>query len=212
MKVKCINNGGGQLPITVNKIYEVKRSIDEFFGIKNDNGELWIYRKWRFEEVKEMEIENVLELEYQDVFDNMVAVRIVYQNEEVLKRDKFVDSEIDVRSMGSPDFCYDTLYLRGRHKENDCYCELVSKEKAEKIKEKVRKINEKYGIRKRWRADSGEKYFCITRDLGEFIVDRWTDNRSITDNRNYASNNYFKTRKEAEIALEKIEQIFKEIK
>lgn len=66
-------------------------------------------------------------------------------------------------------------------------------------------------LEKRWRADSGEKYFCITRDLGKFIVDRWTDDRGVTDNRNYASNNYFKTRKEAEIVLEKIEQIFKEM-
>ena len=44
-----------------------------------------------------MEKENVLEIEYQEVFDK-VAVRIKYQNFEVLKRGKFYDKETKVES------------------------------------------------------------------------------------------------------------------
>lgn len=210
MKVRCINNGDGVLSITVGKTYEVKRSIDEFFEIINDNGELWTYMKLRFEEVKEMEVENVLELEYQEVF-NKVAVRIKHQNEDILKRSKFKDEEIGVRSASYPDFNSKDLYIRGCDYDEDSHFDIVSKEKAEQIKEKVRKINEKYGIRKRWRAKNGDKYFCITRDLGDFIVDKWTDDRCISDNKNYESNNYFETREGAERVLEKIKQVFKEV-
>lgn len=209
MKVRCINNGGETLPITVGKTYEVKRSIDEFFEITNDNGELWTYMKWRFEEVKEMEVENVLEVECQEVFDK-VAVRIKYQNEEVLKRSKFKDEEIGVRSASYPDFNSKDLYIRGCDYDEDNHFDIVSKEKAKKIKEKVRKINEKYGIRKRWRAKKGDKYFCISRHRGKFVIYEWVDERDSVDNGGYISNNYFQTREEAEKALEKIEQIFKE--
>lgn len=210
MKVKCIDNDDGYLSLTIGKKYDAIDDGDDCYRITNDKGDSHLYYKERFEEVKEMEVENVLELEYQEVFDK-VAVRIKYQNEEVLKRGSFIDEKIGVSSISSPDFHMVNLYIRGSNVNMDDYCELITKEKAEEIKEKVRKINEKYGIRKRWRADSGKEYFCITRNLGKFIVDRWTDDRGVTDNRNYASNNYFKTRKEAEIALEKIEQIFKEM-
>lgn len=177
------------------------------FCIVHDNEEARFYDKCGFKEAEEMKIENVLELEYQDVFDDMVAVRIVYQNEEVLKRDIFRDDEIGVMSLGSPDFVYPNLFLRGRHKLDDDYCELVSRDKAIEIKEKVRKINEKYGIKKRWRAENGEKYYCIT-STGHAVSD--TDGYTITDSDRYFTGNYFETKEQAEIVLEKIKLVFKE--
>lgn len=210
MRLKCIDNDSGKLDLTIGKIYDVIYTGDEWCRVCNDNGDNNTYYRHRFEEVKEMEIENVLELEYQEVFDK-VAVRIKYQNEEVLKRDNFTDEKIGVSSISSPDFHMVNLYIRGSNVNMDDYCELITKEKAEEIKEKVRKINEKYGIRKRWRANRGDKYFCITKDLGEFIVDMWTDDRCISDNKNYESNNYFKTREDAEKVLEKIKKVFKEM-
>lgn len=210
MKVKCIDNDDGYLSLTIGKKYDAIDDGGGYYRITNDKGRSHIYYKERFEEVKEMEVENVLELEYQEVFDK-VAVRIKYQNEEVLKRDNFIDEKIGVASISSPDFHMVNLYIRGSNVNMDDYCELITKEKAEEIKEKVHKINEKYGIRKRWRANRGDKYFCITKDLVEFIVDMWTDDRCIPDNKNYESNNYFKTREDAEKVLEKIKKVFKEM-
>lgn len=157
-----------------------------------------------------MEIENVLELEYQEVFDK-VAVRIKHQNEDILKRSKFEDEEIGVRSSSYPDFNSKNLYIRGWDYDEDNHFDIVSNEKAEEIKEKVRKINEKYGIRKRWRAKKGDKYFCMNINRGEFVVYKWVDERDSIDNGCYNSNNYFQTREEAEKALEKIKQLLKEM-
>lgn len=207
MKVMYVGENGC-LPLTNGKTYEVigELTILSQYLIRDDFGHTSYYDKEEFKEVKEMEIENVLELEYQEVFDK-VAVRIVYQNEEILKRDKFEDREIGVESLGSPDFCYESLYIRGRRKENDSYCCLISKEKAEEIKEKVRKINERYGIRKRWRAKKGNYYYYVDSfgkicNTKEVYID-------IDDDR-YEIGNYFKTKKSAEEVAKKVRQVFKE--
>jgi hypothetical protein len=207
MKVKCIDNDDGYLNLTIGKKYDAIDDVDGYYRITNDEGRSHLYYKERFEEVKEMEVENVLELEYQEVFDK-VAVRIKYQNEEVLKRDNFIDEKIGVASISSPDFHMVNLYIRGSNVNMDDYCELITKEKAEEIKEKVHKINEKYGIRKRWRAKSNCFYYYVdsTSKVGscrDFYV-------SVDDER-YEIGNYFKTKKEAENVAKKIEQIFKEM-
>jgi hypothetical protein F3_00887 len=46
-----------------------------------------------------MEKETVLEIEFQPVFDKW-AWRIIKQNEEVLKRDDFIDEKIEAMSGG----------------------------------------------------------------------------------------------------------------
>lgn len=158
MKVKCIDNDDGYLSLTIGKKYDAIDDGDDCYRITNDKGRSHIYYKERFEEVKEMEVENVLELGYQEVFDK-VAVRIKYQNEEVLKRDNFIDEKIGIASISSPDFHMVNLYIRGSNVNMDDYCELITKEKAEEIKEKVRKINEKYGIRKKMEGRQWRKIF-----------------------------------------------------
>ena len=92
-------------------------------------------------------IKEVLKLEYQEVFDK-VAVRVVYQDEEVLKRGEFKDEDIDVFSCWKPQFTEGELHIKCV-KECDNNIFLVSKQEAEIIKEKVRKINEKYGAKER---------------------------------------------------------------
>lgn len=210
MKVRCINNGLCVYSdrLTKGKIYEVIKIKEEdgMYLIKNDDGAMRHYVSNRFEEVKEMEIENVIELEYQEVFDK-VAVRIAYQNEDVLLRGDFIDRSIGVRSSYSPEFNSLMLHIRGIDKKDDNWSELVSKEKAEEIKEKVRKINEKYGIRKRWRANYGEEYYCIG---GDFKIMKDEELEHDLDNHRHKIGNYFKTDSEAKEVLEKIKQVFKE--
>ena len=78
-----------------------------------------------------MEKEKVLEIEFQPVWDKW-AWRVVKQNEEVLKRDNFIDKKIEVM-YGIISIC-------------------TAEEKA-LIEEKVKAINEKYGIKK----DGGQR-------------------------------------------------------
>ena len=142
-----------------------------------------------------MEKEKVLEIEFQEVFDK-VAVRIKYQNFEVLKRGNFYDDETEVESCFSPEYCEynNKLYIQGE-KNKDSKILLVNKEDFENIKNMVEKINEKYGIPKRWRAQAGNLFYYITSD-----GDIESDYEDLSDENMdmYNLGNYFKTEKEAQ--------------
>ena len=147
-----------------------------------------------------MEKENVLEIEYQEVFDK-VAVRIKYQNFEVLKRGEFYDKETRVESYWVPDYVKDDnkLYIQGKEEKKDSKVLLVDKEDLKEILEIVDKINEKYGIPKRWRADDGERYYYI--DSHQRIFGN-TDLTHSYDNMRYELGNYFKTEQEAQKVID----------
>ena len=147
-----------------------------------------------------MEKEKVLEIEYQEVF-NKVAVRIKYQNFEVLKRGKFYDEETEVESCFMPEYCKcdNKLFIQGDEKNKDSKILLVDKEDLEKILEIVKKINEKYGIPKRWRADKEHYFYYIT---GSWNIDRTYDDYSECKTFLYYSGNYFKTKEEAQKVID----------
>lgn len=147
-----------------------------------------------------MEKENVLEIEYQNVFDK-VAVRIKKLDYDffaggLLKEDvekfncQFFESPTDLEERII--WIYDDIYLS----DNDiyCYCE----ETINKIKEFVDFVNEKYGIPKRWRAKENEEYFTI-KDDG--YINKYVDIYSTDDDYKYNLGNYFRTYKEAEEVL-----------
>lgn len=209
MKVRCIDDSEliRRSPITKGKIYPVIDVISECYNIINDNGEEWCYLKSRFEEVKEMDKEKVLEIEFQEVFDK-VAWRVTYQNEDVLQRNRFEDRELRVRSCMEPSNDSEFLFLRGDLINKDIKVCIATKEEAEIIKQKVDAINEKYGIPKRWRAKKGEVYYYIDSD-GTVVAKE--ECGTTTDDRRYKFGNYAKTKKELEFdKLEKIKQIFAE--
>ena len=147
-----------------------------------------------------MEKEKVLEIETQEVFDK-VAIRIKYQNFEVLKRGEFEDREIKVKSAWAPQYVIydDKLYIRGKETDEDNAIFFVDKKKLEKILEKVNEINEKYGIPKRWRAEELEEYYIIKSD-GEIIE---VDEEFLDfDDKHYKLGNYFKTKEEAQKVID----------
>lgn len=203
MKVRCINGIVGTL--TIGKTYDAIEDLLCGYTVINDKGVSSSYTKERFEIAEEFE--DVLKLEYQEVFGDKVAIRVAYQNEEVLKRNNFIDHKIGVASFRMPEFNTLNLYIRGSNMSMDDYYELVPKEKAEEIKEKVRKINEKYGIRKRWRAKEGCVYYYVD---SSGYVGKCKDLYISVDDARYDFGNYFKTKTGAKKALEKIKQALKE--
>ena len=143
-----------------------------------------------------MEKETVLEIEFQPVFDKW-AWRIIKQNEEVLVRDVFLDKEIGGMSDGgSPDFVKDTnyLFIRGFSKKDDNKINMCTIEEKALIEEKVKAINEKYGVKKCWRAEKYEIYYLMFPD---FSVSNDKDWYSVVNNACYDFGNYFKTEAEA---------------
>lgn len=143
-----------------------------------------------------MEKENVLEIETQEVFDK-VAIRIKYQNFEILKRGEFYDEEIRVESFLVPEYIKDDnkLYVQGEEQSKDSRIFLIDKEDLKKILEIVNKINEKYGIPKRWRAEEGEEYYFLD---GKCEILNTNEIKKKIDDVFFEQGNYFKTKEEAE--------------
>ena len=142
-----------------------------------------------------MEKENVLEIEFQPVWDKW-AWRITKQNEEILIRNEFIDKELNVESFRSPEFLSlkNKLFIKGSEKRLDDNISICNQEEKALIEDKVKAINEKYGIKKRWRAKSGNFYYFIDR---QFQANWDLENGHFFDDENYKNGNYFETEKEA---------------
>ena len=151
-----------------------------------------------------MEKENVLEIEFQPVFDKWAWI-VVKQNEEILIRNEFIDKELNVESFRSPEFfpLKNKLFIRGCAKSWDDNISICSQEEKTLIEEKVKAINEKYGVKKRWRANFGGEY-CFIDDNFSIKWDR--DKEYFVDNRKYENGNYFQTTEEAKEYAEYIKK------
>jgi putative uncharacterized protein FNV0866 len=158
-----------------------------------------------------MEKENVLEIEYQDVFDK-VAVRIKKLDYDffaggLLKEDvekyncSFIESPTDLEERII--WLYDDIYLS----DNDIYC--YYEETINKIKEFVDYVNEEYGIPKRWRAEKNKTYYLINYyghvcDVIEENIER--------DNEFFEQGNYFKTEEEAEKVKIELDKFWEKVR
>ena len=158
-----------------------------------------------------MEKENILEIEYQEVFDK-VAVRIKKLDDDffaggLLKEDvekyncSFIESPTDLEERII--WLYDDIYLS----DNDIYC--YYEETINKIKEFVDYVNEEYGIPKRWRGKRSDKYFTI---FGDSEISETTDNYFPEDQRRYEWGNYFKTLEEAEKVKKELDKFWEKVR
>ena len=151
-----------------------------------------------------MEKETVLEIEFQPVFDEW-AWRITKQNEKVLRRGEFKDDDISVRSIYFSDFREDEeiLFIKGISKNMDDKINLCTTEEKLIIERKVKAINEKYGIKKRWRGKYNEIY-CYIDEF--FEIKTAYERETEKDNERYKVGNYFEIGKEAQEYAEYMRQ------
>lgn len=70
-------------------------------------------------------------------------------------------------------------------------------------------VNE-YCNKQRWRAEEREEYYYIEED--ESSIEKTQELFYACDDKNYDKGNYFKTQKEAEEVLEKLEEFWKTIR
>lgn len=142
-----------------------------------------------------MEKEKVLEIVFMPIWDKW-AWKITKQNEEILERKEFLDKELNVESFCYPEFLSlkNKLYIRGSEKSQDDNISICNQEEKELIVEKVKAINEKYGIKKRWRAGNKESYYLMYPD---FSIERDNERYTTVDNTRYEFGNYLKTEAEA---------------
>lgn len=159
-----------------------------------------------------MEIENVLEVEFIPIWDNNFVWKITKQNEDILKIGDFKDINLNVYSSSNYDYIKDTdtLYIKGEDTNYYYNCgiyKFCTLREKELIEDKIKKINEKYGIVKRWRADRDRRYYFID---DEFTVRCSIEENLSLDSNRYEIGNYFRTLEQAEEYVEKIKSILKE--
>ena len=149
--------------------------------------------------------DNVLEVEFERVF-NLWGMKVVYQDFNVLKRGLFIDSDIKVSSNYNLEYdrINNWLYILGKNNNKDDIIIVVTDEEKEIIESKIKLINEKYGIEKRWRAEEDEKYYYIV--ASNFYIEEDYDIRDEIDDDRYEMGNYFRTE---ELANEKLNEIKK---
>lgn len=156
--------------------------------------------------IEKSEKEDVLKVRVQEINEDYSAIDIVYQNEEVLKRGKFRDSALKVKSANYPQYHLGTLYIKGIIEDKDNKPFIISNKDVPHILEIVKAVNEKYRIKKRWRAEKGERYYLVHCDISVAISYEENDSG---DDKLYDLGNYYKTKEEAEVMAEKIRQVYK---
>ena len=145
-----------------------------------------------------MKREDVLELKIIDTLITEDGIDYIIcklsQNTDVLKRG--INTEYS-KSFEYPgwDIRKKRLYTLGVVEKYDNLPFAVPTSDIELLKEKVRAINEKYGIMKHWRAKHGEYYYYIN---SQFKIDWTVEAFTKKDNVNYNLGNYFKTEQEAQ--------------
>ncbi len=142
--------------------------------------------------------EDVLKIEHRKVFDKY-AVRIVYQNYDILVRENFNDCGI--KSISHIEYRDNVFYVRGSNIKKDNEVIIVDYNQLQDIFEKVNKVNRKYGIVERWRAKKQEIYYTILSG-GEIypIVEKGTE----SDDARFNIGNYFKSNEEAKEVMDSV--------
>ncbi|WP_064611181.1 YopX family protein [Streptobacillus moniliformis] len=90
--------------------------------------------------------EDVLKVEVTKINDKYSTWWITYQNEDVLKRGEFQDLNLLTSSNNVPNWGKNCLFLRGKECENDETPLLIPTLKVPLLIERVKQVNEKYGI------------------------------------------------------------------
>lgn len=149
-----------------------------------------------------MEKEDVLELKIIDTLITEDGIDYIIcklsQNTEVLKRGLNTEYSKSFEYPGW-DIRNKQLYTLGVIKEYDNLPFAVPTSDIELLKEKVKAINEKYGIKKRWRAEQGEEYYYVNFQL-KILFDE--EDFAEIDKERYDIGNYFETKREAQAYAE----------
>lgn len=148
-----------------------------------------------------MEKENVLEIEITKINDYWNAVTV-----KKIKEDFESNDLLEWITIGGNYVCNDKIFIN-RIYPNTPF--IAGNETTFIFKGIVDRINKKYGIPKRWRAEKGEKYFLVSASgLIEFRIE--TDGPY--DKLKYNLGNYFKNKEEAEKVKIELDKFWAKVK
>lgn len=145
--------------------------------------------------------ENILEIEFQKVFGYIYAWQIT--------KNKIKESEI---SYNGAKIVENKIWLWNKFEkvwERKSSMTLLSESEKRRLEDFVNYVN-KYCNKQRWRAEEREEYYYIEED--KLTIEKTQELYYTCDDNNYDKGNYFKTQKEAEEVLEKLEEFWKTIR
>ena len=192
--------------------------LNKFFIDKNGDKrekvlEIFYNKVGKDDNIIRIEFQNIEVLERGEFYDEEIGVAsinaefgLAYKKTVVIKEDKgrrFQTENID-NYKGIKKILYIVGYIEREDEEDyeltteDNYLK-VNDEELEEIIEKVKQINEKYGIY--CRVPKNHHYFYVN-DLGEIKETR--DNRFETDDKRYKIGNYFVTKDRAIVYLKQL--------
>lgn len=154
-----------------------------------------------------MEKENVLEIEFQKVWD-MWAWRVIKCKLEMKDNEFFREANTKLMLKVGYKIEEYIIYTEASYKEVGEH-ELITNEEKECIENFVNLVNQKYGIIKRWRGKRSDKYFSI---FGDSEISETTDNYFPEDQMRYEWGNYFKTLEEAEKVKAELDKFWAKVR
>lgn len=156
-----------------------------------------------------MEKETVLEIEFMPVWDKW-AWRIT-KNELFNLHDGVQEYESKTLQLKLKKECKNCIFMYNDvidDYEETPNCILLYEYEKERLEEFVKRINEKYGKSKRWRAGYKERYFYIN-FVGEICKN--LDENNAMNRQAYEFGNYFQTEEQAEKARELQKKAYQEV-
>lgn len=154
-----------------------------------------------------MEKENVLEIEFQKVWD-MWAWQVIKCKLEMKDNEFFIEANTKLMLKVGRKIDEYIICTEANYKEVGEY-KLITNEEKECIENFVDLVNQKYGIIKRWRGKRSDKYFTI---FGDSEIAETTDNYFPEDQRRYELGNYFKTLEEAEKVKAELDKFWEKVR
>lgn len=145
--------------------------------------------------------EKILEIDFIEVF----GYAYVWQ----ITKNKIKEKEIDHCGIKIIDGNIYFLNKFEKEWERKSPMTLLSSLEKRDLESFVIYINERYN-KQRWRAEEREEYYYIEED--ELSIEKTQELSYACDDRNYNKGNYFKTQKEAEEVLKKLEEFWKVIR
>lgn len=165
--------------------------------------------------------EKVVELKITRYSKDMNTIEIEFQNDTIINRGNFFDEEIGVASIKNSGVEYKykecnnikkkIFFLVGYYTDDDIeengidnYLKVNDRE-LEEIIEKVRQINEKYGIY--CRVSKDEIYYYLN-DIGDIV--KTTDKYSEEDNKRSEIGNYFISERRVKLFKKKLKKFIED--
>lgn len=145
--------------------------------------------------------EKILVIDFQEVFGYAYAWQISKNN--------IKEKEINyngVKIINNEIFFWNKFE---KNWEKKSFMRLLSDLEKRRLEDFVNYVNEHFN-KQRWRAEEREEYYYIEED--ELSIEKTQELFYACDDRNYDKGNYFKTQKEAEIVLEKLEEFWETIR